>query len=257
MSVVAAAIVGSAVVGYAASQSSADAAKDAAGQQSAAAQAGIDQQGRSLDEQKRQFDSVRALLQPYVTAGQGGLTGQQDLLGINGNGAQQSAINGIQNGAQFQSLKAQGENSILQNASATGGLRGGNVQGALGQFSPALLSQLIDQQYGRLGGLAAGGQNAAAGVGNAGMAYGNSVTGINNNTANLLQQQGAAQAGGTLSAARGNAQGLNSLASGASAFAGYGGFGGTGFTSLFQPAVTDGGYSVGQGAAYGGGRAGM
>ncbi|WP_449405980.1 hypothetical protein [Massilia phosphatilytica] len=35
----------------------------------------------------------------------------------------------------FQALQQQGNDAILANASATGGLRGGNVQGALGQFS--------------------------------------------------------------------------------------------------------------------------
>jgi hypothetical protein len=70
-----------------------------------------------------------------------------------------------------------------QTPRATGGLRGGNVQAALGQFQPQLLAQLIDQQYSRLGGLTSIGQNAAAGVGNAGMSTGNSITGCSANRA--------------------------------------------------------------------------
>ena len=54
----------------------------------------------------------------------------------------------------------QGQDAILQNASAIGGLRGGNTQAALAQFRPALLSQLIAEQYNRLGGLSSLGQNA-------------------------------------------------------------------------------------------------
>jgi len=61
----------------------------------------------------------------------------------------------------------------------------------LAQFRPQVLSSLIEQQYNRLGGLSSMGQNAAAGVGNAGMQTGNNIS-------NLLQQQGAAQAGGAL-----------------------------------------------------------
>lgn len=91
----------------------------------------------------------------------------------------------------FQSLAQQGENAILQNASATGGLRGGNVQGALAQFRPQLLNQFIEQQYGRLGGLATMGQNSAAGVGSAGM---NMATDIGK----LLQSTGQARAGASL-----------------------------------------------------------
>lgn len=109
---------------------------------------------------------------------------------------QQQAINEIEQGAGFQALAQQGENAILQNASATGGLRGGNVQGALAQFRPALLNQFIEQQYNRLGGMANIGQSSAAGVGAAGV---NAATSIGN----TLTAAGQAQAGNAL--AQGNA----------------------------------------------------
>ena len=144
-----------------------------------------------IDEQRRQFDAIQKLLQPYTEAGTGALTQQQALLGMGTPEAQQQAIAALQGSPQFAALQQQGENAILQNASATGGLRGGNVQGALAQFRPALLSSLIDQQYSRLGGLTAIGQNAAAGVGNAGMSTGSNI-------ATLLGRQGQAEAGGIL-----------------------------------------------------------
>jgi hypothetical protein len=144
-----------------------------------------------IDEQRRQFDAVQRLMQPYTEAGTAALAQQQALLGMGSPEAQQQAISALQSGPQFQALQQQGENAILQNASATGGLRGGNVQGALAQFRPALLSSLINQQYERLGGLSALGQNAAAGTGNAGMSTGTNI-------ATLLGRQGQAQAGGIL-----------------------------------------------------------
>lgn len=144
-----------------------------------------------IDEQRRQFDAIQKLLQPYVQAGTGALTQQQALLGMGTPEAQQQAIAALQGSPQFQALQQQGETAILQNAAATGGLRGGNVQAALAQFRPALLSGLIEQQYNRLGGLTAIGQNAAAGVGNAGMSTGSNI-------ATLLGRQGQAQAGGIL-----------------------------------------------------------
>lgn len=159
-------------------------ASKAASAQGAAAQYGI-------DEQRRQFDALQELLAPYVQAGGPALQGQQNLIGLGGAGAQRQAIAGIQNNPMFAAMARQGEQGMLQNASATGGLRGGNLQGALGQFRPQLLNQLIDQQYARLGGLTSIGQNAAAGVGNAGMNTGQNI-------ANLYGQQGAAQAGGIL-----------------------------------------------------------
>lgn len=91
--------------------------------------------------------------QAGLGAYQNSIQGQQGLLGLNGADAQAAAIAAIQGGPQFDALKRAGENAILQNASATGGLRGGNVQGALAQFSPQILSQLINQQYAQLGGL--------------------------------------------------------------------------------------------------------
>lgn len=138
--------------------------------------------------------SMEQLLAPYVQAGLGGLTGQKDLLGLNGAQAQQGAIGGIEASPQFTSMMAQGENALLQNAAATGGLRGGNTQDALMQMRPQMLSQLIQQQYQNLGGLTALGQNAAAGTGNAGMQTGANI-------GNLLQQQGAAIAGGQIARA--------------------------------------------------------
>jgi hypothetical protein len=176
--------IGKFVGGITGANQAADAAQSAAGTQAAAAQAGI-------DEQRRQFDALQQALAPYSNAGTSALAAQQNLLGLNGAGAQQTAINGIQSSPQFHALQQQGTNAILANASATGGLRGGSTQAALAQFSPQLLSQLIQQQYSNLGGLTSVGQNAAAGVGNAGMQTGSNI-------ANLLQQQGAATAGGQI-----------------------------------------------------------
>jgi hypothetical protein len=212
MSWVAVAVVGTAVVSSAVSSNAQKkAANRAASAQEQSAQLGI-------EEQQRQFDKVRDLLQPYVEAGTGALGAQQALVGLSGADAQRQAIAGIQNSPQFSALKKTGEESILANASATGGLRGGNVQGALGQFSPNLLAQLIEQQYGRLGGLTSMGQNAAAGVGNAGMQTGQGIS-------QLLQQQGAAQAGNALAAGRANAAMYNTIGQSIGTFAGMGGFG--------------------------------
>jgi hypothetical protein len=166
----------------------ADAASEAAGIQAGAAGAGI-------EEQRRQFDALQALLQPYTEAGLPALQQQQALLGLQGPEAEQAAIERIRGGETFQALAQQGEEALLQRASATGGLRGGNIQGALAQFRPALLNQAIEQQYGRLGGMTTLGQRSAAGVGAAGMESGTNV-------ANLLAQQGAARAGGELGEAK-------------------------------------------------------
>ncbi len=186
-----------------------EAAQDAAAIQGAASEAGI-------QEQRRQFDKVQELLKPYTEAGVPALEAQQAFLGLRGPEAERAAIERISGGETFQALQRQGEEALLQRASATGGLRGGNIQGALAQFRPALLSSLIDQQYGRLGGLTTLGQNAAAGTGAAAQTMGTNVT-------NLLGQQGAAAAGAEI--AQGKAFGAipSAISGGLGLFSGLGG----------------------------------
>lgn len=191
MSGIATAVVaGSVITGYMGSQSAENAANTAAGAQTQSSQA-------QIEESRRQFNAIQELLKPYTSAGTGALAGQQALLGLSGAGAQKQAIADIASGPQMQALTEQGENAMLQNASATGGLRGGNLQGALAKFRPQLLNQLIQQQYTNLGGLTSVGQNAAAGVGNAGMTSSGQIQ-------NALAQQGSAAAGAAL--ASGQAQ---------------------------------------------------
>jgi len=144
-----------------------------------------------INEQRRQFDEITKLLSPYTQAGAGALTAQQALAGLGGPEAERAAIERISGGETYKALAQQGEEALLQRASATGGLRGGNIQAALGQFRPQLLSSLIEQQYGRLGGITDVGQASAARQ----AGYGQQ-TGANVST--LLGQQGQAQAGGIL-----------------------------------------------------------
>lgn len=169
------------VSGYMGAKEQRRAAGEAAGAQVEAARLGT-------EEQRRQFERIQELLQPYTEAGAGALGGQQALLGLAGPEAQQQAIAGLEGSPIFEALTRQGEEAILQRASATGGLRGGDVQGALAQYRPAMLKQLIESQYSKLGGMAGMGQASAAGVGAAGQATGANI-------ANLLAQAGQAQAG--------------------------------------------------------------
>lgn len=195
------------------SRSQRKAAETAAESQTQSAQMGI-------DEQRRQFDVMQQLLAPYVQGGTQAFQAQQALLGLGGEEQQQQAISTLEQSPLFQAQVRQGEEALLQRASATGGLRGGNIQGALAQFRPAMLQQQIQQQFANLGGLAQYGQASAARTGAGAQAAGTSI-------ANLLGQQGAAQAGAELAQGRANAQ-LFGLPLQYAAFQqGMGGFGGT------------------------------
>jgi hypothetical protein len=205
-----------AIGNYFSTKEKAKAARSAANAQMSAAENAVDVQEQSLQAIYRLLSPYMEaaspdLTQPYIQAGGQALQGVQGLLGLRGAGEQQAAINQIQQGAQFQELARQGEQGILQNASATGGLRGGNVQAALAQFRPALLNQLIESQYGKLAGLTTLGSTSAQnllGVGQA-SAAGTAAAGQQSaqNIGNLMVGQGQAQAAGQIGAANARAQG--------------------------------------------------
>ncbi|RBJ75791.1 hypothetical protein C3L29_032505, partial [Pseudomonas sp. MWU12-2534b] len=197
-----------------------------------------------INEQNYEFNTLRGLLQPYIDQGTGampqlqGITKQEqgvatqtqgildnylggvnqlnNMTGINGPQAQQAWINSLTQNPLYTNAMNLGQQAILANASATGGLRGGNTIASLGYLPGQILSNVMGQQigntqsalssingalngsqvlngiYGQLGGqfqnLINTGANAAAGTGNAAISTGNNIT-------NLTGQIGAAQSG--------------------------------------------------------------
>jgi hypothetical protein len=266
-------LAGTAAAGIAGSVMSSSKASSAA---KSAANTQAEAQGQAIDEQRRQFNKIQELLKPYITsgkpdltqpyiqAGPGALQGMQSLAGLRGASEQQKAIQGIEQGAQFQELAKQGEQGILQNASATGGLRGGNVQAALSQFRPALLNQLIESQYGKLAGLTSLGSTSAENLLRIGQASaaGTAAAGQQSaqNIGNLMVGQGQAQAAGIIGSAQANAQGAsgisNAIGGGLQNYmlynalnggGGFGGFGGNSALSMQANPVSTGLNSSGGG----------
>jgi len=167
--------------------------------------------GRNLD-----------ITQQYAQAGMPAFQGQQDLIGLGGPEAERAAIASIQEGPEMQALLQQGENRILQNASATGGMRGGNTQAAMAQFAPQILNSLIDKKYSRLGGISDVGRVSAQNMGSQGINSAQNLFGAGGNMAQYLTgsgqsavgqmaQLGQASAAGTGSAAVQTGQGISNL----------------------------------------------
>ena len=214
MSWIATAVIGGSVItgvgGYLAQKG---AAEEAAGAQRSASESAI-------AEQRRQQAEAERLLAPYMQAGQGALGQQQALLGLAGPEAQQAAIAQLEDSPQMQAMLAQGESAILQNASATGGLRGGNTQAALAQFRPAMLSQLIQQQMAGLGGLSGMGQQSAMGAAGFGQQSAQNIMGqygaMGQAAAGsaLAQGQGMANLFGGIGGALGTLGGLGAMGKG-------------------------------------------
>ena len=219
-----------------------------------ASQAQVQSSEQAIAEQRRQFDAIVELMKPYVDFGGEAIErmagyadpglesfgAQLALTGLQGPEAEREAIDRIRNSEQFKTYQELGEEAILNRAAVTGGLRGGRVQGALAEFSPALLQDLIAERYSRLGGitslgystedtLARLGQASAAQQGAFGQQSANAVSGI-------LGDIGASKAGYAL--ARGQAQSAipQTIMSGVGTGLGlYTGFGGTIGGNTFNP----------------------
>ncbi len=169
-----------------------------AGKKSSKYQKREHRQARYMMEQRRK------LLQPFMDAGTKALGAQSALLGLDGFDAQQGYIDQMQSSPIFQALQEQGESALLQNAAATGGLRGGNTQAALAQFRPQMLNQMIQQRFANLGQLGSQGLTAAR-----------TVSGDQANVAAQLGQgmrnMGNIQAAQSMGTANAIGQGLNQI----------------------------------------------
>lgn len=195
-----------------------------------AGRSALDDAKRARGEARLASQQAQAGLDPYAQAGTNSLQMQQALAGSLGPEAQQQAYAALQNGPAYAQMMDAASTGILQNASATGGLRGGNTQAALGQLGPEILQQLIQQQYGQLAGLSQQGMSAAGQQGQFGM--GGAQLGLQGSqmTGGLMQDIGAYQAGGILGqtqarlAGRQQALGMGLQVAGAGAQLASGGF---------------------------------
>lgn len=192
----------------------AKAAKQASDAQVAAAQQGI---GAITDQNALNQTNIQqalAGLQPFLQAGQKASGAEGDLVGLNGNDPQAAAIAALQASPLYQSLMQNGQNTILANGSATGGLRTGTMQHNLASFGSDTLAQVIQNQLANLGGISGQGLSAA-GTG-ANTTLGGAQLGANaaGNIATLFGDQGAAQAGGILGKLAGHLQQTGGVVSG-------------------------------------------
>lgn len=173
-------------------------AKKAAQAQAAAYQKGI-------DEQSREFDATQARFKPYNDFGLASMDQLSNFLGLNGNDKQGSAIDALKQSPAFTALFNTGQDTILQNAAATGGLRGGNTQNSLANFGANLLGQVEQNQIGNLTNGVGIGSGTVTTLGNLGQQNANSIS-------QLLAQQGNAQASGILGQTNATNNGITDIA---------------------------------------------
>jgi hypothetical protein len=186
-----------------------------------AAKLGYDANMAGIAETGRQFDATRSDFAPYQALGTAAAKNLGNLTGLNGDDAVQAEINRILSGSRYNSIFNNGRDQILANASATGGLRGGNTQDALARFGGDTLSDQISRQIAEYGGMVGIGTGAAGAVGQFGANAVSQQAGLRNQGADVLGQAALIRGG---IAAR-NWQNLGgALDQGVSAALGGGGF---------------------------------
>lgn len=144
-----------------------------------AMQAQVDAANRGIDIQAKQYETTRNDYMPYTQAGVKAIEGYGNLLGTNGTDAQATAVQGLEASPFFQQNLSDANENLLQTASATGGVRGGNTAGAIGELSPQLLQKYYDMAMSGFGNLAQLGFGATGSVANAGATNANAATDLN------------------------------------------------------------------------------
>ena len=209
----AAGVIGSSVMGSRAANKAADAQSYASDQAIAA--------------QRSEFDKSIELLRPYTDVGAEAIGMQRAFTGLGTPEDEQAQIDAVMGSPEYAALISSGEEGILQNAAATGGLRGGNTQKALSEYRPSILAGLLERRYNRLGGLAGMGQASASQQAYSGNQLGTNIAG-------QLNQQGMASAQNQLSKGAAWSSGISGVAQSVGQFGGMGGFGGGGQTGFAQ-----------------------
>jgi len=158
--------------------------------------------GVSADAQQKGLDYLMKANESPLAAQQQGLSGLMDYYG----GNQQGVIDQAQQSPFYSSMINQGEEAVLRNAAATGGLRSGSTQQGLAQNSQNILQMLVNQQLGGLQGLAGVQTNNNAisqGYGNIGNTQAQGITAAANakqqglgNIINLAAMAAGAPGGG-------------------------------------------------------------
>lgn len=175
---VAAAVIGAGVIGAA---GSAVAGGEAAGATTSASNAAITEQNSALQQQAQ-------LSAPYRQLGQDAIGSYEGLLGIGPNANAGTISEALAKTPGYQFTQSQGEQGILNQASAAGGFSG-NTATALDQYNTGLADQTYQNALGNAQGAVGMGQAAAAGqasnIGSAANNISSNIIGQGSNLANI------------------------------------------------------------------------
>lgn len=161
-----------------------------------AIQQGVGQQAGAVTEG---YQSGIDEMQPYASTGEQALQREAALSGALGADAQQEAINSFMESPGQKYLREQAEKSVLRNASATGGLRGGSTLAALQEQAIGLSAQQQQRQLENMRSLAGRGQQASGNIAGMQVGQGQDLSNIYGqgaqSMANIAGQEGSQLSG--------------------------------------------------------------
>ena len=161
-----------------------------------------------IAENRRQFEQNRRDFAPFINRGNVAGENLLALIGGRGREAEQEAIDNFIESPGQAFLRERQERAVLRNASATGGLRGGNVLQELQRQAFGRASTRLDNRINALSGVASGGQNAVTNQANIGTQLASQVAsllagrgearGVWDSTASGCETFGSCQSGGSI-----------------------------------------------------------
>ena len=182
--------------------------------------------------QQQIYDSNKALITPYVDAGNAANTELEGFLGLNGDpAASQAALNTYLNSTGYQFNLNQGLDAVTQSKAAAGLLDSGSTVKALDAYATGEADQYGQQYEQNLAGEVGTGVRAVNALTGAGTNYANQVSANNNSAA--TNQGNAAIAGANLDTSLiSNALSAYALGRGQSSFGGGSGGGGAPYNAF-------------------------
>jgi len=163
-------------------------------------------QREAMSVEERMFQDSLELQQPYREAGYGALEGLQGMLDPEARG---EMLTGYYESDEYAALSDQASSDILRTQGATGGLRSGASEAAIGQIAPQLGQQFMAGQQNRLTGIANMGMGAASQGAAGAQALGSSL-GMRLGNIGQIQGQAAINQGNIYGQAAGTLGGMAS-----------------------------------------------
>jgi hypothetical protein len=108
---------------------------------------------RALGLQEDWFDYIKSQYAPYSEVAEKALGQQMGLAGLGEPGAREAMLAEIETDPFYQAKIRAGEEGVMRQAAATGGLRSGDTSSNLAQINQMLLGREIEDRYQKLAGL--------------------------------------------------------------------------------------------------------